>query len=62
MGTPIRTRWGDYEAAVVDGNSIWFAQEYINQTCTLEQYLTGGIGSCGGTRTALGNWRPASLR
>jgi hypothetical protein len=51
-----RTRWGDYGAAVPDGNSIWIASEYIGQTCTLSQYLTGAIGSCGGTRTSLANW------
>jgi hypothetical protein len=36
--------------------AIWIASEYIGQTCTLTQYLTGSIGSCGGTRTSLGNW------
>ncbi|KRC84641.1 hypothetical protein ASE25_20410 [Terrabacter sp. Root85] len=56
VGTPIRTRWGDYGAAVTDGRSIWIASEYIAQTCTLAQYLTPPIGSCGGTRTSLGNW------
>jgi hypothetical protein len=56
VGNPPRTRWGDYGAAVTDGSSIWIASEYIAQTCTLTQYLTGAIGSCGGTRTALGNW------
>jgi len=56
VGDPPRTRWGDYGAAVTDGNSIWIASEYIAQTCTLAQYLTGAIGSCGGTRTSLGNW------
>jgi hypothetical protein len=53
---PPRTRWGDYGAAVTDGNDIWIASEYIAQTCTLTEWLTGSIGSCGGTRTALGNW------
>jgi hypothetical protein len=56
VGSPIRTRWGDYGAAVTDGSSIWMASEYIAQTCTLAQYLTPPIGSRGGTRTALGNW------
>jgi hypothetical protein len=51
-----RPRWGDYGAAVTDGNTIWIASEYIGQTCTLSQYLTGAIGSCGGTRTSLANW------
>ena len=56
VGDPPRTRWGDYGAAVTDGNNLWIASEYIGQTCTLAQYLTGAIGSCGGTRTSLGNW------
>jgi len=51
-----RPRWGDYGAAVTDGKNIWIASEFIAQTCTLTQYLTGSIGSCGGTRTALANW------
>jgi hypothetical protein len=50
-------RWGDYGAAVVDGNSIWFAQEYIGQTCSLSQYISSSpFGTCGATRGALGNW------
>ncbi|HEY3143392.1 MAG TPA: hypothetical protein VGJ86_19800 [Acidimicrobiales bacterium] len=56
VGDPPRTRWGDYGAAVTDGSDIWIASEYIAQTCTLDQYLTGAVGSCGGTRTALANW------
>jgi hypothetical protein len=56
VGDPPRTRWGDYGSAVTDGNNIWIASEYIAQTCTLTQYLTGAIGSCGGTRTSLANW------
>ena len=40
VGDPPRTRWGDYGAAAVDGNSIWIASEYIGQTCTLAQYQT----------------------
>lgn len=52
-----RPRWGDYGAAAVDGDSIWFAQEYIGQTCTYNDYLASSpFGSCGGTRGALGNW------
>ena len=56
VGNPPRTRWGDYGAAQVDGNSIWVASEYIGQTCTLDQWLAAPIGQCGGTRTALANW------
>lgn len=49
-------RWGDYGAAVVDGSDIWFASEYVGQTCTLAQYVAAPFGSCGGTRVTLGNW------
>jgi len=49
-----RPRWGDYGAAAVDGNSIWFAQEYIGQTCTVAQYTADP--TCSGTRAPLGNW------
>jgi hypothetical protein len=58
VGSPPRTRWGDYGAAVVDGSNVWMASEYIGQTCTFEQWLTMGpkFGSCGGTRSALANW------
>jgi hypothetical protein len=58
VGDPPRTRWGDYGAAVVDGNNIWVASEYIGaRNCTLDEWLFGGpIGSCGGTRTSIANW------
>jgi hypothetical protein len=52
---PPRPRWGDYGAAVVDGDNVWIASEYIAQTCNLSEYIATG-GSCGGTRTALANW------
>ena len=70
-GNPPRTRWGDYGAAAVDGNSIWIASEYIASTCTYLDwggpFFAGGsgdnlLGTCGGAshgpghRTALGNW------
>ena len=55
VGNPPRTRWGDYGATAVVGNSIWIASEYIGQTCTLTQYVATGF-SCGATRTSLGNW------
>ena len=50
------SRWGDYGAAVVEGNNIWIASEYIGQTCTLAQYVASPFGSCNGTRVTLGNW------
>jgi hypothetical protein len=53
---PPRPRWGDYGAAAADGDSVWIASEYIGQTCTLPQYTTAPLLSCGGTRTALANW------
>jgi hypothetical protein len=56
FGNPPRSRWGDYGAAVPDGNSVWIASEYIGQQCNLKQYMTSPFGSCGGTRTALANW------
>jgi hypothetical protein len=53
-----RPRWGDYGAAVIDGDTLWLASESIEQSCTLEEYLGDftNIGSCGGTRTAFANW------
>jgi hypothetical protein len=48
-------RWGDYTAAVADGNgNVWFATEYIGQTCTDAQYALDK--TCGQTRTQLANW------
>ena len=55
-GTPVG-RWGDYGAAVVEGDGIWIASEYIGQTCTLAEYANfSAFGSCGATRVSLGNW------
>jgi hypothetical protein len=71
VGNPPRTRWGDYGAAAVDGNSIWIASEYIAHACTYVNwggpFFTGGtgdnlLGTCGGeshgagARAGLGNW------
>ncbi|MDP9261275.1 MAG: hypothetical protein M3O89_04810, partial [Actinomycetota bacterium] len=71
VGNPPRTRWGDYGAAAVDGNSIWIASEYIAHACNYTDwggpFFAGGtgdnlLGTCGGAghgpggRTALGNW------
>ena len=60
VGNPPRTRWGDYGAAAMDGDSIWVASEYIGQTCTLAQYATNTadspLFSCNRTRASLGNW------
>jgi hypothetical protein len=71
VGNPPRTRWGDYGAAAVDGNSIWLASEYIGHACDYTTwggpFFTGGtgdnlLGTCAGAshgagpRAALGNW------
>ncbi len=71
VGNPPRTRWGDYGAAAVDGNSVWIASEYIAQACSYiawgGPFFAGGtgdnlLGTCGGAnhgpgaRGALGNW------
>jgi hypothetical protein len=71
VGNPPRTRWGDYGAAAVDGNSVWIASEYIQSSCSYTAwggpFFVGGtgdnlLGTCGGathaagSRTALGNW------
>lgn len=49
-----RPRWGDYGAAVLDGNNFWIASEYIGQTCTEAQWLVDF--TCGGTRGQVANW------
>jgi hypothetical protein len=71
VGSPPRTRWGDYGAAAVDGNHVWLASEYIAHSCDYQAwggpFFTGGsgdnlLGTCAGAshgpgpRTALGNW------
>jgi hypothetical protein len=50
-----RPRWGDYGAAATDGDSIWIANEYVNQTCTYDTWLSTNF-RCGDTRTQLANW------
>jgi hypothetical protein len=67
-GNPPRTRWGDYGAAAVDGNSVWIASEYIANACTYSNwggpFFAGGtgdnlLGTCaGGTPTAPGTPGP----
>ncbi len=72
VGNPPRTRWGDYGAAAVDGNSVWLASEYIGHACGYTDWggpsFFGGtgdnlLGTCGGAsfgpgvRTALANWQ-----
>jgi hypothetical protein len=67
----IRSRWGDYGSAAVDGNSVWLASEYIGHSCNYTDwggpFFVGGsgdnlLGTCAGAshgagpRTALANW------
>jgi hypothetical protein len=47
VGNPPRTRWGDYGAAAVVGNSIWIASEYIAHACDYTAW--GGPFFAGGT-------------
>ena len=71
VGNPPRTRWGDYGAAAVDGNSVWIASEYIAHACDYTDwggpFFVGGtgdnlLGTCAGAshgpgvRSALANW------
>lgn len=55
-GGTVRPRWGDYAATSFDPatGSIWIANEYIAQSCTLATYQADP--SCGGTRSRYGNW------
>ena len=71
-GPPPRTRWGDYSATAVDGNSVWIANEITQDSlCDYTKwggpFFVGGtgdnlLGTCGGPshgagiRTALGDW------
>jgi hypothetical protein len=53
VGGP-RPRWGDYSASVAVGRSIFIANEYIGQTCTIDVFAADT--TCGGTRGFFGNW------
>ena len=56
VGPPgLVARWGDYSAAVADADgNIWFAAEYIGQSCTFAEFAADT--TCGGTRSLLANW------
>ena len=47
VGNPPRTRWGDYGAVAVDGNTLWIASEYIAAPCSYTKW--GGPFFAGGT-------------
>ena len=40
VGDPPRTRWGDYGAVAMDGDTLWLASESIEQSCTLDSIST----------------------
>ncbi|MDQ2944074.1 MAG: hypothetical protein M3R21_10460, partial [Candidatus Dormibacteraeota bacterium] len=53
-----RPRWGDYSAAVADGQTIYFAAEYIQYpNCSNQAFKTDP--TCGGTRSPFANWGTA---
>jgi hypothetical protein len=55
IGTALyQPRWGDYSMAVAVGNSVTFASEMINQSCTDAQFKADF--TCGGTRDLFINW------
>ncbi|WP_323097374.1 hypothetical protein [Intrasporangium sp. YIM S08009] len=71
VGNPPRTRWGDYGAASVDGDTVWVSSEYVAVACDYTTwggpFFAGGsgdnlLGTCAGaghgpgSRTALANW------
>ena len=71
VGSPPRTRWGDFGGVAVDGKSIWIASEYIAHACNYTTwggpFFSGGsgdnlLGTCAGSpggvgvRSALANW------
>jgi hypothetical protein len=41
-----RAQSSGYGAAVADGNSIWIASQYVNQTGTFAEYTAAPFGSC----------------
>jgi hypothetical protein len=47
-------RFGDYGAAVADGNTIWVANEYIANAGNVDQYVADQ--TLGGTRAMVTNW------
>jgi hypothetical protein len=48
-------RWGDYSAAVAEDGAVWFATEYIGQTCPADSFFRRDF-TCGGTRDPFANW------
>jgi hypothetical protein len=48
-------RWGDYGAATIDeSGAMWFANEYIAQRCSIDEFSIDT--TCGYTRTFYANW------
>jgi hypothetical protein len=51
-GSP--ARWGDYSAAVADGDNLWMASEYVSGSCDDARYALDP--TCGGIRASSSNW------
>jgi len=50
-----RPRWGDYSAAVADGDTVYFANEMVQYpNCSDAAWAVDS--TCGGTRTFYANW------
>lgn len=47
-------RWGNYSAAVADGNNLWMAAEYVPGACRLASYRRDN--TCGGMRGSGSNY------
>ena len=50
-------RWGDYSAAIADpAGTIWFATEYIDSACGLDEFIATGFVCSDVSRTVFANW------
>jgi hypothetical protein len=53
-GNGSAARWGDYSAAVADGDNLWMASEYVSGSCNDAQYALDT--TCGDVRATFSNW------
>jgi hypothetical protein len=57
LGGDRTERWGDYSAAVADpAGALWFATEYIDSACTLDEFIATGFVCSDVDRTLFANW------
>jgi hypothetical protein len=50
-------RWGDYSAAVADPQGmLWFATEYVDSACGLNEFLASNLSCADLSRTVFANW------